>query len=120
MRSNRVCAVYPFQDRVEIHVPGKRRLFGKDLPDKTLTFTWGEVTRVIAFKRDCWIVDSIRFVFELNGTQTIEVWEEMKGWEALVDAVPVYLPGALSQKEWWERVVSPTFELCRTEIYPRP
>jgi hypothetical protein len=79
MRSDRVCVVHPIHDRVEIHVPGKRRLFRKDLPDSTLSFTWHEVTRVVVFKRDCLTVDSIRMLFELNGTHTIELSEEMEG-----------------------------------------
>jgi hypothetical protein len=78
-----------------------------------------EVTRVIAFKRDQWTVDCICFAFELNGKETIEVSENMEGWAALVDAVPVRLPGALRQEEWWDKVVSPTFEPCLTNIYPR-
>jgi hypothetical protein len=115
----RVCAIHVFIDHVEILVPGKPRLFRGTLPDKTVTFAWREVTRVIAFKRDRWIVDCICFAFELNGTETIEVSEEMEGWAALVDVVPVYLAGALRQEEWWDKVVSPTFQPCLTNIYLR-
>ena len=120
MRSGRVCTIYPAAARVNIIVPGRRRFFRKPLPDTTITFFWYEVTRIIAFKRDCWTVDSIRFVFELNGTHTVEVSEEMLGWKALVEAVPVHLPGALSQEDWFPKVASPALELCLTDIYSRP
>ena len=89
------------------------------MPDTTLTFAWQDVTRIVAFKRDCFTVDSVRLVFELNGAQTIEVSEEMLGWQALVDAVPHHLPGALAQEEWWAKVAFPAFALCLTEIYSR-
>ena len=59
-------------------------------------------------------------MFELNGTHTVEVSEDMLGWKALVEAVPVYLRGALSQEEWFQKVASPAFELCLTDIYSRP
>jgi hypothetical protein len=120
MGTRRTCAVLTFPDRVDIIVPGKPRLFQENLPERTITFTWQEVTQVMVFKRDIFSVDLICMVFELNGKETIEVNEEMKGWKTLVEAVPIYLPGALTQGEWWEKVAWPAFELCLTHIYPRP
>lgn len=93
--------------------------FFKRVPARTLRFEWKEVTKVFVFKRDCFTVDSIRMLFELNGTHILEVSEEMPGWAELVGVVPVYLPGALNQAEWWGAVVDPTFELCWTQLYPR-
>jgi hypothetical protein len=119
MRTNRVSTIHILPDRVNVIVPGELRLFRKDLADKAVAFTWQEVSRVIAFKRDQWIVDRICLVFELNGTETMEVNEEMEGWTALVNAVPVYLSGALAQEEWWSKVAFPAFQTCLTEIYPR-
>jgi hypothetical protein len=58
--------------------------------------------------------------FELNGTETLELNENMQGWQALVDAIPRNLLGALTEKEWWPKVVAPAFETCLTEVYPRP
>ena len=120
MQSNQFGTILPAADHVDIVVPGKPRAFRKQMPGTTLTFAWQDVARVIAFKRDCFTVDSIRFVFELNGTQTIEVSEEMMGWQALVDAVPHHLPGALAQEEWWTKVAFPAFAPCITEVYSRP
>ena len=95
-------------------------MFRENLPDETITFTWREVTEVGVFKRDCYTVDQIHMIFELNRTETVEVTENMDGWSQLVTAVPVHLSGALAQEEWWDKVVSPAFELCFTIIYPRP
>jgi hypothetical protein len=120
MRTRRQCIIHTLPDRVDIVFPGKPRLFRKDPPDKTVTFTWSEVTQVAVFKKDKLLVDCICMVFELNNTETLEVNEEMEGWNTLVRAVPLYLSGALDEKEWWNKVISPAFELCFTEIYSRP
>jgi hypothetical protein len=120
MADDRTCEIHPLPDRVDIFVPGKRRLFRKDLPDKTITFRWNEITQAAVFKRDLFTVDCIHLIFELNGTHTLEVHEEMQGWKDLIDAIPRHLPGAMSQEQWWNKVVSPAFELCWTKIYPSP
>ncbi len=120
MRTRRASAILTFPDRVDIIVPGKSQHFRKDLPDQTVTYTWQEVTQVLVFKRDQLVVDLICMEFELNGRETVEVNEGMEGWKSLVEAVPVYLAGALTQEEWWVKVVSPTFETCLTQVYTRP
>ena len=104
---------------MDIVVPGASRFFREDLPDKTVTFTWLEVTRVAVFKRDQFTVDCICMIFELNNKESVEVNENMEGWGTLVKAVPVYLSGALAEEQWWNKVVSPAFELCFTQIYSR-
>ena|SRR5258707_8261052 len=120
MGTRRTCAILTFPDRVDIVIPGKSRLFRENLPDKTVTFSWQEVTQVMVFKRDQFIVDLICMLFELNGKETSEMNENMQGWQDLVKAVPIHLPGALTQEEWWGKVVSPAFETCLTQVYPRP
>jgi hypothetical protein len=109
------CAISILDDGVEIRCPEKRRLFRKNPPARVVSFTWREVTNVFVFKRDLFIIDSIRMLFELNGTQTIEISEDMEGWSTVVEALPVHLPGAMAQNEWWQRVVSRTFETCWTK-----
>jgi hypothetical protein len=104
-------------DRVDISVPETKRLFRKNLPATTVTFTWNEVTRAAVFKRDQFTVDCICMIFELNGIETVEVNEDMEGWSSLLQAIPLHLPGALAQEDWWDRVAFPAFETCFTEIY---
>jgi hypothetical protein len=105
---------------VEIHVSGVSGLFRRKSFEKKLQFRWAEVTRACVFKRDCFSVDLICLAFELNGAQATEVNEDMAGWPALIEALPVYLPGALPQQEWWDKVMIPAFELCWTQLYPPP
>ena len=88
------------------------------MPDKTITFRWNEVTQAAVFKRDLFTVDCIHLIFELNHIETIELHESMQGWEALIASIPQNLSGALSQEQWWDKVVSPPFETCWTKIYP--
>lgn len=120
MGTLRRCVIHTLSDRVDIVVPGKARLFRENLQDKTVTFKWPEVTQVAVFKRDQFTVDCICMAFELNYKESLEVNENMEGWNTLVKAVPIYLSGALTEAEWWDKVVWPTFELCFTTIYSRP
>jgi len=100
--------------------PESRGSFGGNCQTTRWTFNWREVTRLFAFKRDIFAVDLICFAFELHGFETLEVNEHMQGWNTLVAAVPIRLPGALAQEEWFQKVAFPAFALCWTQIYPRP
>ncbi|HZE24707.1 MAG TPA: hypothetical protein VE054_11970 [Blattabacteriaceae bacterium] len=99
MKTRRRCAIHALPDRVDIVVPGKSRLFRDDLLDKTVTFNWPEVTQVAVFKRDQFTVDCICMIFELANSETLEVNENMEGWNTLVKAVPIYLSGALAEEQ---------------------
>jgi hypothetical protein len=107
-------------DVVEVRFAGKRRFLRKALPGEVVQFRWSEITRIIAFKRDCLTVDSIRMLVELNASQTLEISEEMSGWNGFVKDLPLRIPGALSQDQWFTKVAFPAFALCLTELYPRP
>lgn len=107
-------------DGVEVRFPGRRRFLRRTLPEEVVQFKWSEITRIFAFKRDCWTVDSIRMGVELGASRAIEVSEEMSGWRNFVKALPVLVPGAPSQDEWFTKVAFPAFALCLTELYPRP
>lgn len=120
MGNRRLCSIHTFPDCVDIIVPGKSRLFRKDLPDTNTSFNWKDVTEIVAFKRDCWIVDLICFVIEINKTETLELNENMIGWKSLTDAIPHYLAGALAEDEWYTKVAVPAFKPCQTQIYSRP
>ncbi|HEY2232667.1 MAG TPA: hypothetical protein VGK01_04245 [Candidatus Angelobacter sp.] len=89
MKTRRRCAIHTLPDRVDIVVPGKPRLFREDLPDKTVAFNWPEVTQVAVFKRDQFTVDCICMIFEVANNETLEVNENMEGWDTLVKAVPI-------------------------------
>src|ERR1700750_2530007 len=72
---------------------------------------WSDIRTVIAYKRDCYVHDLICFDFYTDDF-VLTLHEHMVGWNALVDALPVYLPGMPSQCEWWQKVAQPPFAPC--------
>jgi hypothetical protein len=104
---------------LEIRVSGNSGIFRRKPVDTRQRFRWVEITRVSVFKRDCFTVDLLCLALELNGRQYTELNEEMAGWSELIEALPVYLPGALPLHQWWEKVMFPAFERCWTQLYPR-
>lgn len=82
--------------------------------EKAIPFA--EVRQVVAFKRDCYTVDSIRMLL-VAGAETVEISEEMSGWEEWIAALPERLPGALRFEEWFFEVAFPAFETRATLLY---
>jgi hypothetical protein len=117
--ANITTAILVSAEGVEIRAKGVSGIFRRKSFDRKLQFRWTEISRVCVFKRDCFTVDLICMVLELDDAESTEVNEEMPGWPALIEALPVYLPGALPQHEWWEKVMLPAFELCWTQLYSR-
>jgi hypothetical protein len=77
---------------------------------------WSEVNGIVAFKRDLYSVDLICMGFT-TAEGSVEVNEEMEGWEALTDALPLYLPGTPSPADWWNGVVQPPFAANPTILF---
>lgn len=93
-------------------------LTGKNENGNT-SFQLDDAISLTAFKRDLYAVDRICLGIELKDGVTIEVDEEMKGWDSLVQKLPEYLPGCKSYDEWFEAVAFPAFELNATRIFER-
>jgi hypothetical protein len=77
---------------------------------------WCDVTKVCAFKRDLFASDLICLGIETS-TATLELDEDMDGWDALVTARPTYLYGIPAVSEWWERVAKPAFATNMTILF---
>ena len=86
---------------------------------KPVARPWSSICLVKAFKRDLFTVDCI--CLYLDGTDGIgvELDEDMAGWNRLLDALPVMLPGCKPLSEWLFAVASPAFAPNPTEIYSR-
>ena len=80
---------------------------------------WRDVVRVQAFKRDVMVVDMICLAFTGANDIDIEIYEEMSGFDTLVQTLPTYLPGCQKFEEWFFTVAFPAFELNLTTIYER-
>ncbi len=84
----------------------------------TVKTRWTEVLKVTAFKRDLFAYDLLCIVFESVGMQ-LEVDEQMEGWEAMIAALPIYLPGIRASEQWWDEVAHPGFATNVTQLFLR-
>lgn len=87
----------------------------KAFPNKEIL--WTDVTTVVAYKRDAYIVDLICLGIAINDGTVVEVDEEMNGWNALIEHLPQYLLGCKPKERWWSEVAFPPFVDNVTIIY---
>jgi hypothetical protein len=83
---------------------------------KLVSFQWDSVLAVETFKRDLLTVDCICLAFQTN-QGWIEINEDMKGWENLLDAVKDKLPGFPSREKWWDKVMLPPFATNHLKLW---
>ena len=81
--------------------------------------SWNEITSACAFKIDLFSVDCICIKFDLEDGRTIELNEEMKDWDSLVEALPTYLLGFKKSEEWFSEIAFPAFETNLTTLYTK-
>ncbi len=91
-------------------------VFQHDGSARTTSIDWKEVNSVVAYKRDLINVDLICIGFT-TGSGTLEVHEEMDGWNALVDTLPARLPGTRCRADWWDEVAHPAFAANATVLF---
>ncbi len=80
---------------------------------------WADVHGVVAFKRDLYIVDLMCLAFNSGSAGALELHEEMKGWQGLVDALPDHLPGCTPFPDGWAVVTFPAFAANPTTLFRR-
>jgi hypothetical protein len=81
---------------------------------------WNAITRLVAFKRDVFIVDLIclQLTYGERGQQKcLEVHEEMLGFQNLIDALPSRFP--LRDENWWYKVAFPAFVPNATTLWEK-
>ena len=83
------------------------------------SLSWSHVISVRAFKRDLYAVDLICLGFEKMDGSTLEVNEEMQGWDTLVERLPAYLTGFPPHAAWFRDVAVPAFKANMTVLYDR-
>jgi hypothetical protein len=84
-----------------------------------LRVKWSDIQKLGVFKRDLYVVDLVCLVVELPGPRTIELNEEMEGWQPFVEALPRFLVGAKPWHEWFMEVAFPAFDTKSTIVYSR-
>jgi len=80
---------------------------------------WSEISRVAVFKRDLLTTDLLCLVLELPGPQTLELHEEMVGWQPLLECLHTHLPGMPPWHEWWGDLAFPAFETNARVLFER-
>jgi len=78
---------------------------------------WARVVSIYAFKRDCWIYDTIRLEFNFDDGMACEIDEDMDGYKAVVDELERRF--GVAQECWWSKVALPPFETNLTCLWSR-
>ena len=80
---------------------------------------WGQITRIVAFKRDVYSHDLICMLIETTGNSVMELNESMPGWTELVNELEIRLPSAKPHTDWFTEVAFPAFALSPTDVFVR-
>ncbi len=83
------------------------------------TWSWSSIVEVRAFKRDLLAVDLICLLFSMADGSSVELNEEMAGFDPLVAAMPAHLNGCPEFLEWWHPVAVPAFSPNERVLYVR-
>ncbi|CAG0978399.1 hypothetical protein PHYC_01629 [Phycisphaerales bacterium] len=100
-------AVIRLQDEL-VHVcEGDRR---------TASFRWEDLSRIRAWKHDCFTYDLICLGFDMRGTEeSVFVHEEMEGFKDLVAEIERRCDRL--DPKWWSKVAFPAFEQNHLTIW---
>lgn len=99
---------------------GLTQIPGSEAGEEHTTFHWNDIVGVYGYKRNCYAVDQIRLVFELEKGSTTEVAEDDEGFRELLLALPDSLAGFPAEKEWWEQVALSPFATNWTSYFGVP
>lgn len=95
----------------------RRTLTAQD--DLSWAVRWDQIESILAFKRVLYTDDSICLLL-LSSEYQYEVSEDDRGWDLLIELLPVRLPGCEAFGDWFWAVASPAFETCPRWIYGNP
>lgn len=110
---------FPSKHAISVEQDGFKIINVKDSTWIPISRTWSEVLRVVSFKRDLFTVDLICLQLTFMELESVEVDEDMGGWQEFVEALPGSLPGARPFSEWFKDVAFPAFATNETIVYDR-
>lgn len=96
--------------------------FEVDSHDEKIAATrisWNSVTGAIAYKRNLFAYDLICLGAEVNWDSSIELDEQMEGWDAFCRSFQMYVAESVPFEEWYAKVILPPFKTCETHVYRR-
>ncbi len=114
--------------RLWLRLPGRRREAGSVVAGPAelclardgavaRRLPWDRVTRIEAFKLDCYVVDCICLRFHVRGETPLTVDESMAGFETLAGVLERRLG---ISPEWYLTVMFPAFETNLAIIWEAP
>jgi hypothetical protein len=80
---------------------------------------WADVQAVVAYKRDVFAFDVICLALEFPGPTSIELNDQMQGWQPFIDSLPLYLDGLPPSDEWVPAVALPAFATNMRVLFRR-
>jgi hypothetical protein len=104
---------------IEIDERGLRRTtFFSDGSTNSAAMKWTEISRIVAFKEDLFAYDLLCIALtDPNGTIIVD--EEMEGFDEMIRALPLRVPGVPAVEDWWLGVIQPAFATNFTVIFHR-
>lgn len=84
--------------------------------EPVFNFRWSDVCRICGFKRDLYSVDLICLAFQIPD-KVFEINEEMEGYHAIIETMPVHFPGL--EPQWWTKIALPSFATNLTTIWEK-
>lgn len=110
----------PAKFSVHCDETGLTQIMHSGKSNQTCRLDWDFVTRVFAYKRDCFAVDQICIVIgTADDYDWIEIRENDEGYESLINQLPIRMAGCPAPHEWWDRVALPLFAAQWTQVYAR-
>jgi len=79
---------------------------------------WADIAEVVAYKRDLLTMDLICAAFS-TAAGVLELNEEVQGWDDVMAALPVQLPGARPFAGAFLDIVVPAFAANTTTLFKR-
>jgi hypothetical protein len=80
---------------------------------------WADIDKVVAYKRDCYLVDQICLEFLTVAGDSVMITEETNDWKELACALPKFLPGFPVFEAWFSNIAFPPFEGNLAILYDR-
>ena len=88
--------------------------------EQTRRFSFDAISRVEAWKRDDFTVDTIGVSLHLECDPAIHVGEAEPGYESLLQAIELHIAGFPNRASWWGEVAFPPFQELVVVIWSRP
>jgi hypothetical protein len=85
---------------------------------ESMRMQWNEIDKVVAYKRDLFAFDLICLALA-DKNRSIELAEDMEGWDEFLDALSAHLPDMPATSAWRNKVAPPPFATNQMILFSR-